>query len=675
MTYAACAAAAILLGLGSPAVAMVQQTASPAPPTIEQFAAYPQFASFSVSPDGRHIAAVQARGEERVILVWEADGLDREPTVIGSTQMKIQAVQFVKNDVLGVSLWQPYTASFGSTIRTFLNKFMLTDLQGRNWRDPIQTQRPSSDSEAEMLRLQSPTVLDLLPNDPDHILVEIGGDVLRLNVRNNRSQRVMRASERVVGYATDLTGELRTRAVVGRDAEGLYVSTQVRNASGSWEEHFRSHIKNRETFSVAGFTPDPNIAYVISNRNRDKTAIFEYNLATRTLGEVVFEHPLFDATGVNINRIEGHPDYGQVVSFTYAGPRETVFPVSPQYESLMLGLEQALQVQSEPLAVTDPATGVTRTIAYPVDRYLRIVSMSTDRSTVVAWAGGPNDPGDYYLLRNGVLTRLPEPYPDIDPATLGETDLVYYQARDGLTIPAFLSTPPEAIYGPGPWPAVVMPHGGPWSRDELTWDSSMWRWLMTSRGYAVLQPQFRGSDGWGQHLWKAGDNQWGQAMQDDKDDGARWMIEQGIAQEGRVAMFGFSYGGYSAMTAAIRPNGLYRCAIAGAGVSDLTRIRSQMFDNPYTREAQRDTVSGLNPLDHAGSIQIPIMVFQGDRDRVVTQDHSDRFVAAARSSGQDVQYHLIADYAHGPAWTREIMGQQLGLIEDYLRNGCGGSGL
>jgi acetyl esterase/lipase len=675
VSTAALAAALALTGLTT---AVAQDAAAPAArataPTVQDFAAFPRMSSFTVSPDGKHIAALQARGENQVILVWDAEHLDRDPTVIGSTQMKIRSVSFVKNDVLGVSMWQPYDAAQGSIIKTFVSKFLLTDLEGRNWRDPINSFRPRSSDEADFLKTQSPSVLDALPNDPDNILIEINGDVLRLNVRTNRAERTQRSGERVIGYSTDLNGDLRMRNIADRDAEGLYIATQFRNASGGWDEHFRSHVKNREVFGVAGFSTDPNIAYVISNRGRDKAAIFEYNISAKQLGDVVFEHPLFEAAGMSINRVHG-PNFGEVRSFSYSGPRTTEYPIAPGYEALVAGLEQALNVEKHPLSVTDPATGVARTISYATDRYMNITAASQDWNTVVVWAGASNDPGAYYIFRDGQLKSLGQPNPQIAPSTIGKTELVYYKARDGLDIPAFLSKPPADIFGPGPYPTVIMPHGGPWARDEMTWDYSSWRAMMTSRGYAVLQPQYRGSDGWGKRLWMAGDNEWGQKMQDDKDDGVRWLVAQGIAQPDRVAMFGFSYGGYAAMVAGVRPEGLYKCAIAGAGVSDLTKIRSSMFQNPYTREAQRDTVNGLSPISRANAIQIPMMVFTGDRDRTVTQDHSDLFVARARSSGQDVQYHLIKDYAHGPAWTREIMAEQLGYIDDYLRTGCGGSGL
>lgn len=663
-----------MLAASTPAAAQIGASTQSAAPSVQDFAAAPVMSSFTVSPDGKHIAALQARGEDQVILVWDAQHLDRNPTVIGSNQMKIRGVSFVKNDVLGVTMWQPYDVSAGSNIKTFLSKFLLTDLEGRNWRDPITSFRPRSSGEADFLKTRSPAVLDALPNDPDNILIQINADVLRLNVRTNRSERIQRSGERVIGYSTDLNGELRVRNIADRDGEGLYIATEFRSASGGWEEHFRSHVKNREVFSVAGFSTDPNIAYVISNRNRDKAAIFEYDVARRQLGEIAFEHPLFEASGISINRIRGE-HFGEIRSFYYNGPRETEFPIAQNYEALISGLNQALKVEPHPLRIVDPATGAARNINYPTDRYMNVVAASQDWSTVVVWAGSPSDPGAYHIFSNGELKLLGEPYPQIRSESIGTTELVYYKARDGLDIPAFLSKPPVASFGPGPYPTVIMPHGGPWARDELTWDGSSWRAMMTSRGYAVLQPQYRGSDGWGKRLWMAGDNEWGQKMQDDKDDGALWLVDQGVAQRGRIAMFGFSYGGYAAMVAGIRPEGIYKCAIAGAGVSDMTKIRTEMFQNPYTREAQRDTVTGLNPIARAGDVSIPMMVFTGDRDRIVTQDHSDLFVARARGSGQPIEYHLIKDYAHGPAWTRAIMAEQLGYIDNYLRNDCGGSGL
>jgi dipeptidyl aminopeptidase/acylaminoacyl peptidase len=117
---------------------------------------------------------------------------------------------------------------------------------------------------------------------------------------------------------------------------------------------------------------------------------------------------------------------------------------------------------------------------------------------------------------------------------------------------------------------------------------------------------------------------------------------------------------------------LYKCAIAGAGVSDIKRITARSYSNPYFKDAQESTIRGLNPLEFADQIKIPIMVYHGDRDQTVPLLQSELFVDRAKSSGKQVEYHVLKDYAHGPAWTRQTMTEQLTLISDYLKTGCGG---
>jgi dipeptidyl aminopeptidase/acylaminoacyl peptidase len=150
------------------------------------------------------------------------------------------------------------------------------------------------------------------------------------------------------------------------------------------------------------------------------------------------------------------------------------------------------------------------------------------------------------------------------------------------------------------------------------------------------------------------------------------LAAQKLADPKRVAMFGFSYGGYAAFAAAVRPNGLYKCAIAGAGVSDIERIGARLFTNPYFRQRQEATMRGLSPLTQADKIQIPLMVYHGERDQTVPLIQSELFVDKAKAANKPVEYHVLADYAHGPAWTRQINTKQLTLISDYLSSGCGG---
>ncbi|MDH7452483.1 prolyl oligopeptidase family serine peptidase [Luteimonas composti] len=659
------------------------QAATPATPTVEQLGAFPAFSSFTMSPDGKHIAALRAEGEDRYIAVWRSDALDQAPTLIGSDKMKFTGVSFIKNDRLAVSLWQPFDLRGERVVKTFLSKLMITDLAGKQWKEPLPLPRPRSREEELAQSRTSPTVLDSLPNDPHHILVinnigSSGGDVFRVDLRNMSSSRIQMTGEDVAGYVTDLAGELRARLQTRTDSTGAYIAAEFRNPqSGTWEEHFRSYVKNRDQTQIVGFGSDPNIAFIQSNEGQDKSSIFEYDIAAKKRKEVLFQHAFFNAGRVIVNPyLSAGEGFGEILGLGYEGPRgDDVEWVSPRMRALDAGLRQALGIRLQRTELVDPATGSRASVEYPVEKSYRVIDFTPDLSTMLLSVDGASHPPEYYLFRNGSLSLLAKSYPQIDTAALGRTELVYYPARDGLQVPAFLTRPDGELCGAGPWPAVVHPHGGPWSRDTMDFDGSMWVPLMASRCMAVLRPQFRGSDGWGRKLWMAGDMEWGQKMQDDKDDGAKWLIDQGIAAPGRIAMFGFSYGGYSAFAASVRPNGIYKCAIAGAGVTDINRIWARFYSNPFFRQAQAHTVKGLSPLDRAGDIKIPLMVYHGVRDQTVPVEQSQWFVSRAKSAAHPVVYHEIEDYGHGPAWTRGIMTRQLGLIEDYLVNDCGGGGL
>ncbi len=666
--------AAVLLGYCSIAATETR----PTPPTIEAMAAFPAMWGFSLSPDGHHLAALEGRGEDRTILVWDTDALANKPTVIGSRQMKVLSVAFIKNDVLAVRMWQPFDLHFDKTTKTFVTKLYFTDLAGKDWREPLQQSAARSEVEEIEQAIADPSILDSLPNDPEHVLVvnDIGvnqGDIYKVDVKSGRAERIQRKQENTGGYVTDLEGVVRARTTLDTDTKGAYVATEFRNpVSNGWEEHFRSYAKDRDVVEVVGFSKNPDVAYVQSNVGRDKAAIFEYDVRNRKLGSAVFEHKFFDASSIRVNHVKGE-HFGEIDAFGFNGPTEReMYYVSNWMQALDRQVSPAFGIADAPQLLVDPATGDRATTPMRIGRNWRLVSTSLDRSISVIGVDSPTEPASFYLLRGQKLALLSRSYAAIDPAALGESRLVYYKARDGLDIPAFLHTPSKDLCGAGPWPAVVLPHGGPWARDGLEFDYFMWLPMLTSRCRAVLQPQYRGSADWGRRLWLAGDAEWGQKMQDDKDDGAKWLIERKVAIPGRIAMFGFSYGGYAAFAAAVRPNGLYKCAIAGAGVSDIDRIWAQFYTNPYFRDRQGGTVKGLSPLSKADQISIPIYVFHGDRDQTVPIKQSEWFVSKAKGAGRDVTYREFKDFAHGPVWTRQTYAEVLRGIDDYLNKGCAG---
>jgi dipeptidyl aminopeptidase/acylaminoacyl peptidase len=678
-----CALAATLSPLG---VAAQGRNAAPIQvPTEELLAQFPRMTGFRLSPDGQHVLAIESQGDVRNVLVWKTDKLSDKPQVIGASQMRITSAAFLKNDMLAVNLWQPYDARIGEAVtKTFINKLLFTDLAGKEWKDPLApTDIARTDIAKRLNALSVPSVKSRIPRDPDHVILESDGngrdrDLFRYNVRTGTAVRILRVGENDLDVLVDASGTPRAKNRGGSDARGFYVATELRNAtSDNWEEHFRSYVKDRDVVEIVSQGTGPKTVILRSNVGREVAALLEYDVEKRKVLSTLFEHKYFDAGGVRVHSGADPSEKVAIDGFTYEGlyGNEVVW-LDPKFEAVVKGVAQSLGIAEIAQPLVDVGSGKRSEV-----RTLDGVDVSItgfhpgEVPTYLLQVSGLAYPTEHYLLRGQQLTLLAKERPQLDRRALGTSRFTYYKARDGLNIPAILTTPNPQLCGPGPYAAVIHPHGGPWSRDKMGFDNSGWVPLLVSRCHVVLQPQFRGSAGWGRALWLAGDAEWGQKMQDDKDDGAKWLVSEKLSDPKRMAMFGFSYGGYAAFAAAVRPNGLYKCAIAGAGVSDIERILAAFYTNPYFRDRQEPTVRGLNPVNQADKIQIPVMVYHGDRDQVVPLIQSELFVDQARKSKQTIDYHVLQDYAHGPAWTRETMTKQLKLISDYLAKGCGGSGL
>ena len=678
---------ALLLGALQAATVLAQPAGSAAitAPSEELLAQYPRMTGFRLAPDGKHMIAIESSDDVRNILVWKTDDLAAKPQVIGARNMRINGVSFIKNDMLAVTLSQRYDSRLdGSTIKTFINKLLITDLAGKEWKEPLESvEIPRTDIARRLQALAVPSIKSRMPRDPDHIIVEADGlgndrDLFRYNVRTGSSSRVMRLSENDLDVLVDATGTPRAKNRFASDDKGNFVAIDIRNlATGSWEEHFRSYVKDRDVVEVVSVGAVPDTMIVRSNLGREVPALYEYNVIQRKMLGTVFEHKFFEATGVRFTGV-GDPSSAEGFDgFVYSGVYGAeVHWVNPKFEAVVKGVGQSLNLKPIEQPLMDVVSG--RRLTVPAFDGASVTISGFHDAAVPAYiltVTGLTYPTEHYILRGPQLTLLARERPQIDRRSLGTAKFTYYKARDGLNIPAIVTTPNPQLCGPGPYAAVVHPHGGPWSRDTMAYDESGWVPLLVSRCRVVLQPQFRGSAGWGRALWRAGDAEWGQKMQDDKDDGARWLVSEKIADPKRIAIFGFSYGGYAAMAAAVRPNGHYKCAVSGAGVSDIERIWAAFYTNPFFRDRQASTVKGLSPRLEADKIQIPVMAYHGDRDQTVPLIQSEWFVEKARQSKQSVEYHVLQDYGHGPAWTRDTNAKQLKLISQYLQTGCGGSGL
>ncbi|HEX5007218.1 MAG TPA: prolyl oligopeptidase family serine peptidase, partial [Hyphomonadaceae bacterium] len=405
--------------------------------------------------------------------------------------------------------------------------------------------------------------------------------------------------------------------------------------------------KNRNQVDVAGFDEATGKYFIVTDKFSDHAALYLYDARTNKFdAEPVFAHKDFDVSGVVLGTNKS--DFGKLLGITYLAGDEDVYWVDPGMKSIQDGLQASFK-----------------------GKRVEIISTTDDRNKVLFLAESPRHAPQYYLLLNKTkLLGIGGQRPWIKPEQIGDRQLVYYPARDGMMIPAFLTMPAGWKKGDPAPPAIVHPHGGPWARDSLGWDPTGWTQLLSSRGYAVLQPQYRGSQGWGHNLWLAGDAEWGQKMQDDKDDGANWMVKEGYAAKDRIAIFGYSYGGYAAFAASVRPGGPFKCAIAGAGVSNLTRIGNNWSENRQQRAFQGRTVKGMDPQQNVSKLAMPILIFHGDRDVRVPLFHSTDFYNSVKHTNK-AKLVILKDMGHQlDKWTADNSRESLKVIEDFLTNDC-----
>jgi dipeptidyl aminopeptidase/acylaminoacyl peptidase len=297
------------------------------------------------------------------------------------------------------------------------------------------------------------------------------------------------------------------------------------------------------------------------------------------------------------------------------------------------------------------------------------------------------EPPQYAVFEpgSGRLTPVGSEYPDIPGGQTGARSMERIQARDGLEIPAYVTRPfRPAGSPPGPLPAVVYVHGGPSARTNLEWSELPVPQFLASRGYVVIEPDFRGSAGYGVKHSRAGRGQWGLAMQDDLSDVLHWAIEKGLVDKGRVCIMGASYGGYAALMGPVRDPTAYRCAISWVGVTDLPRLLRDaaqthvLFEGLSARilrrelgDPQKDAekLQRTSPAFRAADIKVPVLAAWGKDDQRVPLEHGRRFRDAAAKAGVELEYVEYADEGHSwlrPATWIDFMGRAEKLLARTL---------
>ena len=400
------------------------------------------------------------------------------------------------------------------------------------------------------------------------------------------------------------------------------------------EEEFRPVLTTnfRDVVSFMEFTPDNREVYAATNLNRDKTVLVRMNPATCEELELLYENELYDISSISYSRKRK-----KLLSVYCTGHKEPVRHFfDKEEEALRTRIKAHFPDQRYGIADTDKA-----------ERYY-LVYVGGDRTRGAYW---------FYDAETDQATPIAQLAPWIRPEEMNAMLPISYQTRDGLHIEAYLTLPNGlTLQEAKNLPIVVNPHGGPWARD--CWGYSSEVQFLANRGYAVFQMNFRGSTGYGRHFLEASYKQWGLKMQDDITDGVNWLIEQGIADAKRIAIYGGSYGGYAVLAGLTLTPTLYACGIDYVGVSNLFTFMNtippywrpmleMMYEQVGHPETDKEQLEATSPALHADKICVPLFIAQGANDPRVNKAESDQMVDALRQRGVEVEYMVKDDEGHG----------------------------
>lgn len=612
---------------------------SPAQVPVDAFASLPREVMPVLSPEGQKIASVVSLYGQQVVLVRSIGGKEK-PKLIYRTDNKksrIQWLEWANSERLLIALRAP-SKRFGlDTTETRLASIVY-DGTGLVNMVPLKSN--------ERIPQFQDDVIDLLPADSDHVLMSLAlsstrgklmDGVYKVNVNTGKRKRVQSPTADILQWQTDRFHRVRLNVKLKRGITTISVRDPNEK---KFKVLWRFPTGSPEQLKPIGFGRDPNALYVLAYHN-DYKAVFRVDLASADLRrELVFALPDAD--------VQGQLWYSSVAG-EVVGVRDQVsdqyYIWHEDYLAFSKGLSKAL-----------PDTDNT------------LMSFSADERRYVVLASSDTRPGDLlYGDRDlGTLTTFGQLYPKLNDVGLVEKQAITYEARDGVSIPGYISVPRQAT---GKLPTIILPHGGP--ATKVTKSFSYWTQFFVNRGYAVVEMNFRGSDGLGYSHLQAGTGSWADQIHNDITDGARWAIDSGIADPERVCIVGGSFGGYAALLGvALEPN-LYACAVAFAPLSDLLSLKrkSRLYMNSELVEAHigSDTkaLKRSSPRRMADRVQAPVLIIHGEKDRVVDVKHGRDMHKALRRADKVVTYVELEDGDHYLSIEENRL-QAFRLMEDFL---------
>ncbi|WP_262693925.1 alpha/beta hydrolase family protein [Kordiimonas aquimaris] len=607
----------ILVVVAAPHSRANEAAITPSDIPVEAFAALPSFSNARISPNGEKLAFFTEKNGRRNLVIQELDG-ENAFQVPSPAMASFRTFRWANNNYILIqsSMTLEREIFDGKTSETRWFSLSL-ETQEFTWLG-----KPKA-SQKELVS-QSERIVDMLPDDPDHILLELDlnldglAEVYLTNLKEGHRRLKRHPINGIQNWYTDNNsrmrlgnGYLKSRWVVKYMQDG-----------GFWKDLKKTEWG--EKYNIEGFSSKPNTLYVRGPSQHGTMGIYELNLETEEITDTVFVNE-----SVDINGIFENPETGRIEGIVFTNNFTRVQYISANMATIQATIDRAL-----PRSVNTILSHVK----------------SKDWYTILS--KNDRNPGDYYIYDrpNGELMLLGNSREKIDPALMATVKPVKIPVRDGSKIPGYIVVPQGKELKN--LPTIVMPHGGPFGvRDTAEWDYEAQ--FYSSRGYLVLKPNFRGSGGYGPAFEQAGHNQWGGLMQDDVTDATKWLITEGYSDPNRICIAGSSYGGYAAIMGVIKEPDIYRCAISVNGVMNLPKLKSgdrksaiggRSWTQRMGLEGSKD--AEVSPYHRAKDINVPVLLMSSVDDARVPWEMSQDMHKRLRKLNKDSTFVKITDGTH-----------------------------
>jgi dipeptidyl aminopeptidase/acylaminoacyl peptidase len=615
---AAALAASVPLAAQAPAPARVAaSTAQPLP--VEAFAELPFLSAPLLSPDGTRIAGrISGGGSERIGIWTLSEPRDHPPVMFDVGP--VESFSWAGDNRLVISTVHARIIASGGMIAFGPARQIFSyDLTSHKPTPLGQSHGPFAD-----MIFVDPYGRYVLVSSQEELTST--PHVERVDLATGAAVEVQRRVAGVWSWFADANGVVRVGVDYGDNRARIY----YRPTPEAQLAHADTHrdLRDGSAIDAIRFVTNTDHGVIVTNSETGRFAVYNYDFATDTRGAMIFEHPEVDVTDAIFS-----PE-GAVDGVAYEDDRPRVHWLNPAMAELQAMIDRAFPGKSN-----------------------TIVNRSRDGIRILIFSSAADDPGTYYVFDRAArrMELFASPYDGLIGHAFAPVRAVSYRDRAGVTIHAYLTLPPgRPEHG---LPLIVLPHGGPFLRDSWAFNPEVQ--FLASRGYAVLQPNFRGSTGYGRDFVQSGYGQYGGAMIDDMEDGIDWLAGQGIADPARVCIMGSSYGGYAAIWGAMRSPQRYRCAISLAGPTDLPALLrndtryfiARRYVGEWRRRVQGEAHNDLNaisPLRPPEMLRVPTLIAHGERDNNVPPDQSHRLVRALeRAHVANVESVFYPNSAHG----------------------------